>query len=574
MMNRATESLVIGCVAILALCTNRFAAAESAVKVVPKVPNLKVLETPDDREAIATIDQFDWPATVTDTDGQWMKIADEGGYSGKVLSGWVRSDDVVELPDVQSHATKEISEARAKEKQPGAKKTGDGQKAEKFCLARLYWLRGIYWENEQESDNAIADYQTAIRLQLKTGDVHLRLGRAWATRATRESKVNPGEAASDFANAIREFQCAQKLFSSKQGGAYAAQLHVSWGDALYEQYRMSKNDEDAKQGLKQYECAAARAGRWYVPPGRQGRLQLEIFKNARGTPRLLEAIKSFTQSIRLNPNDIDSYRDRADAQLELAMTAVGESRDTLLNQAFESAERAILLANNREPRTLEVKARLQLAMADALYFGSVPATPFNDQDATTRALITAKQSLLESAGAMAQNAANYSQGIGDIRRCLSMSADASSKAGKFADYVLGKEAAAIALAKSRLDDAQNAFHKHGETQLFALPPGPAVKGMTATFLNDLQHAEKTVNALGKKGTAADYSTADEALSKAVAAGASSTALHQSASQGAAPARIPAASIESVEEAREVLRKAASPPPPDPPRYTPLFRMAR
>ena len=43
-------------------------------------------------------------------------------------------------------------------------------------LADAYWIRGLFWENQGDTESALADYNQAIANGLRNGDVYLRLG--------------------------------------------------------------------------------------------------------------------------------------------------------------------------------------------------------------------------------------------------------------------------------------------------------------------------------------------------------------------------------------------------------------
>ena len=102
-----------------------------------------------------------WPATVTKTKGRFLWVQDDGGYSRTQSGGWVYCDDVVRLDGASEHFS---SELRKRE------------------TAWLYWMRGICWESKGEPGIAIADYQSALRVEPNTtlDDVHIRLGRLFA----------------------------------------------------------------------------------------------------------------------------------------------------------------------------------------------------------------------------------------------------------------------------------------------------------------------------------------------------------------------------------------------------------
>ena len=263
-MSRATVCFVIGCFVVLSGPAVDFAAAESAVKVLPKVRNLELLKSRDDKHGTPALDKIEWPATVTKTDGGWYKIGDDGGYSSKPLSGWVRSDDVVKVAELHKHATEKISEAES----PDAAATGDKskdddkkkktEKKDDFSRAELYWLRGIYWESQKEHENAIADFEQAISLKLNTLDLRLRLARALTDRAERLGQLDPAAGDAAFADVLGKFACIETEFCDESSSFCPARLYVSWGDAWYKRFKQM-NDlsyaDNARQSTSQRSVA-------------------------------------------------------------------------------------------------------------------------------------------------------------------------------------------------------------------------------------------------------------------------------------------------------------------------------
>ncbi len=108
-----------------------------------------------------------------------------------------------------------------------------------------------------------------------------------------------------------------------------------------------------------------------------------------------------------------------------------------MNEAFRSAERAYLLGNNREPRSLEVKAMVQMAIADTIYHGPPPIGLVRSLPQDSRSRIATAQSMYSRAGELAQAAANHSQKLDEIESRLRLAAECTIKATEFADFLAG-----------------------------------------------------------------------------------------------------------------------------------------
>jgi hypothetical protein len=97
-----------------------------------------------------SIFEFEWPATVSRVEGQWLWIEDQGGYAVPRCAGWVSTRDVLRLdttgnpPDAQSYYTEQLRQ------QPGA--------------SWLHWLRGICLEAKGQAKAAQREYEKALCL--------------------------------------------------------------------------------------------------------------------------------------------------------------------------------------------------------------------------------------------------------------------------------------------------------------------------------------------------------------------------------------------------------------------------
>ncbi len=115
-----------------------------------------------------------------------MEIHDSGGYAlrGKAAKkGWVRKDDVVRLADALANYSGQIMSAEAnKLKMADAAAIDETNR----LLARLYWLRGIYWERADpggvnpQFEIALLEFQKSTTLDSKLADAWLRQGRMLA----------------------------------------------------------------------------------------------------------------------------------------------------------------------------------------------------------------------------------------------------------------------------------------------------------------------------------------------------------------------------------------------------------
>ena len=408
------------------------------VKVLPKSPAFSLQKSADDSTSVAKITEIEWPATVSKVDGQWLRLGDEGGRSVRPAEGWVKKDNVIKLDDAQETAAQKIREAK-----PVAAGSPDAE------LAHQYWLRGVYWENAGEPENAIADYREAIAKKPKTGDFYLRLGRVLAKRAKRDSNLQLDPTGNSFESSRRAFEQAQAAF----GKDCPPQLYLSWGEALFDRYCVAGDSGSANEAMTMLTCAECLNPSWFVAPHRRGKLLLDLLpktesadqKQLQEPPRvqLLEAIEHFTRSIRLNPNAIDPYRDRADALLRLARFS--KSNRAILDQASLSVGRANELGNNREPGSLVIKASVQVAIANSLYADAVNPGEDLPSDPKAIAKIALKQSMLETARDLAEEAAHLSKTTDEIDQRLELLAQWGNEALQLANYLAGKPSPVAAL---------------------------------------------------------------------------------------------------------------------------------
>ena len=85
--------------------------------------------------------QIEWPATVERVEGQWLWIADRGGYDVPPVSGWVSKEDVLTFNDAHDHYLRTL-------------RTEDAP--------WVHWLLGIYLESKRESQAAQEEYAACL----------------------------------------------------------------------------------------------------------------------------------------------------------------------------------------------------------------------------------------------------------------------------------------------------------------------------------------------------------------------------------------------------------------------------
>ncbi len=93
------------------------------------------------REISGDVYQIEWPATVERIEGQWLWVADRGGYHVPVVSGWVSKDDVLKLGDAQTFYMEFLRNADA---------------------PWVHWLLGICLETGNESSVAQQEYLKSL----------------------------------------------------------------------------------------------------------------------------------------------------------------------------------------------------------------------------------------------------------------------------------------------------------------------------------------------------------------------------------------------------------------------------
>jgi hypothetical protein len=156
-MRRNRICLIVGVAIGLTAGSLRAADPWRSAQALPKDPNTLTLRgnaTRPGNEIAGQAFQIVWPARVQKIDGQWILVGDTGGYSVPPVKGWVRKDEMLCLRDDGETTGDDPSQYLSNKMLETTDLTS---------LATLLWMRGIYWESQQESQVAVRDYSAAIR---------------------------------------------------------------------------------------------------------------------------------------------------------------------------------------------------------------------------------------------------------------------------------------------------------------------------------------------------------------------------------------------------------------------------
>ena len=148
----------IACVSIC-LTTSSLWAADPwhSAQALPKDPATLMLRgnaTRPGSETAGNAYQIAWPARIQKIDGQWVLIGDTGGYTVPPIKGWVRKDEMICIRDDGETTGDDPSQYYSNKML---------ETTDPAASASLLWLRGLYWESQQETDVALRDYAAAIR---------------------------------------------------------------------------------------------------------------------------------------------------------------------------------------------------------------------------------------------------------------------------------------------------------------------------------------------------------------------------------------------------------------------------
>ena len=91
----------------------------------------------DGREITGDVYQIAWPAAVERIEGQWLWVADHGGYCVPPVSGWVSKDEVLKFNEAHAYYMESCRTADA---------------------PWVHWLVGICLEEKKESETAQEEY--------------------------------------------------------------------------------------------------------------------------------------------------------------------------------------------------------------------------------------------------------------------------------------------------------------------------------------------------------------------------------------------------------------------------------
>ena len=95
-------------------------------------------------EVAGDVHQIEWPATVERIEGQWLWIADHGGYHVPAISGWVSKDEMLKLGEAHDWYMDML---------------------QNYDAPWLHWLIGICLENRRESGPAEEEYLKCLSLK-------------------------------------------------------------------------------------------------------------------------------------------------------------------------------------------------------------------------------------------------------------------------------------------------------------------------------------------------------------------------------------------------------------------------
>lgn len=210
---RATRFSAAIAICSMLLCT--CATADDTLQGMKIMPKSVELRLQNGNSVTGDVYQIAWPAVVVRTRGRWLWIEDDGGYSKPAVGGWVYTDDIIPVDRTGSYYTERL-------------RAGD--------QAWLYWLRGIYWEDQGKTGVAQADYleaerianlaaaQTAGAVSSPLDDVEIRLGRL----AAKEQYDNgQGRLVTAKRPEWEQYFCRARNIKADR-----PQLYMDWGDAL------------------------------------------------------------------------------------------------------------------------------------------------------------------------------------------------------------------------------------------------------------------------------------------------------------------------------------------------------
>lgn len=269
-------------------------------KVLPKSDSAQLMVG---GQVVGDATSIHWPASVTNVNGSWLWVEDDGSTSFPRVAGWLRYDQVVPMNLALDYFNSRLSD--------GADDGG------------LYWLRGICWESQNELELARSDYRSAVTKAPYHRHAHLGLARVLA---------KTGSDATDF---MSEFNLA------KQMNPAHPQLYWDWGQAL------EKSDPAAAK--THYTTASNLNPHWWQPYYSLGTL-------AGNQGDYDTSLNHLSQAILRNPFDYRVLRDRAKFQLAALQKKNMYPSAADLTPVLASASKACDLCYYRNCESLEVMA--------------------------------------------------------------------------------------------------------------------------------------------------------------------------------------------------------------------------
>ncbi|HEV3164811.1 MAG TPA: tetratricopeptide repeat protein [Isosphaeraceae bacterium] len=270
---------------------------------------------------------------VEHTSGDWLWITSGG------ISGWVRSNDVIPFEQAIDFFTYEIR---------------SNPSAWAFCA------RGIIWDDRQEFDIAIADFNDALRLDPSDPLAYLNRGIAWS------NKHDFDRAISDFNEALR-FSPRDAVIYYNRGTARgfkqdydhaiadfseAIRLNPRYDAAFSNRGSAWTNKREYAHAVADFNEAIRLDPRNAVAYSNRGL----AFSRQRSYAR---ALTDYNEAIHRDPSDALSYNNRA---WLLATCPASAFRDG--KQAVSSAQRACELADGTPSYTLGTLAAAYAELGD------------------------------------------------------------------------------------------------------------------------------------------------------------------------------------------------------------------
>ena len=288
-------------------------------------------------------------------------------------------------------------------------------------LARLYWLRGIYWENGdpkslgKQQNIALADFQRATCLDDKFADAWLRQGRMLAYIDPKESRADWG---ADFKKAYENYIHPAAACTCNAAGCCTTSPNAVGGSGGEETFRppscistpdwRTRRFTRSRRLVHRYRCprstwrlanykqAEGLNPNWFWPPSAKGDLYLAAAKQAEtsddsGTPQmprrgwgeLFDAIRFYEQSIALSDQFDESLRGRAEALRLLATSELeprqpgdtlpadadlrglfsGSGQTAVLDRSYDSARAASFVRSDRDSENLRAVGVIEVERA-------------------------------------------------------------------------------------------------------------------------------------------------------------------------------------------------------------------